>query len=494
VRTIGKNKDGYWRQVLLACAGGLAIGVVTFAGYTLHFNAATIVLLYLLIVVWQSLAGGFAVAVIVSLAAAGTLDYFFLPPVLSLQIADPLNVLAFVVFLVISLVINRLVSRLRAEAHRAQRRGANLEQLHQVTRELLLAAPDQIGAASLVKTLRHGFAASAVCLFDAGPAELHMEGSPQADLAKRTRNACMAGKDADDATASVVVRCLRVGNRITGAIGFEGLSEPEWIAAPLAVLAAAVLQHSGALRKASREIAAAQAEVFRTAILDALGHEFKTPLATVLAVVGGLRESRQLGPEEVEMTELVESEVSRLSSLTDRLLRVARLDREEVKPRMRRTDILALVGRVIVRCTAQSSEHEVAVSCQGNPPETLADRQLLDLAFTQLLDNAFKYSVPGTPVTVAVGMEPGFINLRVRNEGRSIAPQEQDRIFERFYRGSAVRNLVTGAGLGLYVARKIAVAHGGSLVIDETASPGTVTFCLKLPAINSHHTHVNNTD
>src|SRR5260370_18112371 len=150
---------------------------------------------------------------------------------------------------------------------------------------------------------------------------------------------------------------------------------------------------------------------------------------------------------------------------------MARLDREEVKPGMGRRDMLGVGGGVILRYTRQSSDLEVGVSCQCNPPETLADRQLLDLAFTQLLDNAFKYSVPGSPVTVAVGMEAGFINLRVRNEGRSIAREEQDRIFERFYRGSALRNLVTVAALGLYVARKIAVAHGGRLTFDAPTLP-----------------------
>jgi signal transduction histidine kinase len=92
----------------------------------------------------------------------------------------------------------------------------------------------------------------------------------------------------------------------------------------------------------------------------------------------------------------------------------------------------------------------------------------------------------GSAVSVEIGAEGGFIVVRVKNEGSSIAPQDQERIFERFYRGSDVRKLVSGAGLGLYVARKIALAHGGSLDLDKTASPGTVVFCLKLPAFNSN--------
>jgi two-component system sensor histidine kinase KdpD len=484
-----KNTRHFWRQCWQAALSGLAIAVATYACYKLHLNAATAVLLYLLVIVWQSLAGGFALSAAVAMLAAVCLDFFFLPPLLSLRISDPLNVLAFLVFVVIALVITHLVSRLRAEADRARRRSANLEQLYQVARQLLLVKPDQLEVVLLLKSFRDGFAASAVCLFDAGTAELHIEGASRCGLPERTRQAYILGEDADDQAAGVVVRCLRAGSAITGVIGYEDLPDSEWIAGPLSVLAAAALEQARAFRKASHEIAAAQAEVFRTAVLDALGHEFKTPLATMLAVVGGLQESQRLGPEEREMAGIIEMETSRLSSLTSRLLRMARLDREEVKPRMRNADIPALVERVVQRYAGQSQERQVTVSCQCQHGQAPADRELLDLALTQLLDNALKYSIPGSAVTVTIRLEDNCIAVRVRNEGRSIAPQEQDRIFERFYRGADVRKQVSGAGLGLYVARKIAMAHGGSLVLDKTTSPETVVFCLKLPMLNdgSHH-------
>ncbi len=484
-----KNTRKYWRQCLQAAASGLAIAVATFSSYKLHFNAATVVLLYLLIIVGQSLTGELVLSALVSLVAAACMDFFFLPPLLTFRIADPLNVLAFVVFIAVALVITRLVSRQHAEAHRAQRRGANLEQLYHVAWQLLLAKPVHIDAATVLKTFREGFTASAACLFDAGTAEMHMDGLSQCDLAERTRQAYILGKDTDDQDAGVVVRCLRAGSTTTGAVGFEGLPEPEWVAGPLAVLAAATLEQARAFRKASHEVAAAQAEVFRTAILDALGHEFKTPLATILAVVGGLRESPRLGPEEVEMAGMIESEASRLSSLTARLLRMARLDREEVKPRLQKTDVNALVEGIANRYTAQFPDRQITVTCQGPSSQAPADRELLDLAVTQLLDNAFKYSAPGSAVTVRIGVEHESVTVRVRNEGGSIAPEEQDRIFERFYRGTTVRKLVSGAGLGLYVARKIAVAHGGGLDLDRSVSPGSVVFCLTLPMLHTNGNH-----
>jgi K+-sensing histidine kinase KdpD len=165
-----KNSRHYWRQCWQAALSGLAVAAATYACYKLHFNAATVVLLYLLVIVWQSLASGFALSAAVAMVAAVCLDFSFLPPLLSLRIADPLNVLAFLAFVVIALVITHLGSRLRAEADRPRRRSANLEQLYQVARQLLLVKPDQLEAVPLLKSFRDGFAASAVCLFDAGTA------------------------------------------------------------------------------------------------------------------------------------------------------------------------------------------------------------------------------------------------------------------------------------------------------------------------------------
>jgi two-component system, OmpR family, sensor histidine kinase KdpD len=124
--------------------------------------------------------------------------------------------------------------------------------------------------------------------------------------------------------------------------------------------------------------------------------------------------------------------------------------------------------------------------------EVPADRQLLDLALTQLLDNAFKYSLPASAITVSVRAEAGFVMTSVRNKGNSIPSEEQDRIFERFYRGNRVRNLVSGSGLGLYVARKIADAHGGSLDLANDEHSRDVVFCLKLPMVNHGHDKLAN--
>ena len=458
------------KQCQSIAVSGIAIALLTFTGYKLHFNNATIVLLLLLVVVLQSLTGRVITSVIVAMAAAGCLDFFFLPPILSFRVDDPIDGLALSVFVVVALVIAYQVSRVRVEALRVRRRSTEVEQVYEVALRLLLLTPEQVGGVPALKVFSDVLGASAVCQFDASTMDVTMAGSSKHDLAIRTRQAYIFGKDTDDPACGVFVRCLKVRNATSGAIGFEGLLHPEMISPALPVFAAAALERAQTFRRATHETAAAQAEAFRTAILDALAHEFKTPLATILAVIGGIRESRSLEPEQQEMAGMIELEVTRLSSLTTRLLRTARLDREEVKPRLEPIELVPFVERLVHRFLSQYRERRVTVASSGASVVVQADRQLLDLALTQLLDNALKYSRPSSAIAVNVGAGEEFITISVRNEGDAIAPTERHRIFDRFYRGTRVRHFVSGSGLGLHVARRIAAAHGGSLDRSDQGS------------------------
>jgi two-component system sensor histidine kinase KdpD len=476
-----RQPSQFLKQCQPIAVSGIAIALLTFTGYKLHFNNATIVLLLLFVVVLQSLTGRVVASVIVAIAAAGCLDYFFLPPILTFRVDDPMDGLALSVFVLVALVIAYQVSRVRVEALRARRRGTEVEQVYEVALRLLLLTPDQVSGVPALKVFRDVLGAAAVCQFDASTMDVTMAGSSKHDLATRTREAYIFGKDTDDPTRGVFVRCLKVRNVMSGAIGFEGLLHLEMISPALPVLAAAALERAQTFRRATHETAAAQAEAFRAAILDALAHEFKTPLATILAVIGGIRESHGLEPEQQEMAGMIESEVTRLSSLTTRLLRTARLDREEVKPRLEPIDLLPFVERLVRRFMSQYRERRVTVAACGTSFMVQADRQLLDLALTQLLDNALKYSRTSSAIAVNVEAGEEFITVSVRNEGDAIAPTERHRIFDRFYRGTRVRNLVSGSGLGLHVARKIAAAHGGSLDLIGDGPSNGVVFCLKLP-------------
>jgi two-component system sensor histidine kinase KdpD len=360
-----------------------------------------------------------------------------------------------------------------------------IDRLFHLSQELLALGPEMAVGESLLKIFGGVFGTSAVCIFEAETAKMHIFGRSHSHLPECTLAAFVQGQDSDSPVSQVSVRLLRVNEKSTGAIGFEGLEDPQLTAGPLASLAAMAQERTRAFQRASESNAAAQADVYRLATLDALSHELKDPLAIILAAAGGLREAGYLRAEQLEMTETLETEAARLGNLTTRLLRVARLEQEELHPQMELLDVGGLASDIVDQHHRLPSDRRIALVEASESLQVLADSELLRLALGELLDNACKYSLPGSEITVAVEPKGGMIFIRVTNSGSSILDSEQQRIFERFYRGEQARRFSAGSGLGLYVARKIAVAHGGQLDLDVERLSEGVTFCLALPKANT---------
>jgi two-component system, OmpR family, sensor histidine kinase KdpD len=478
------------QSVTCALPGGFAVALVTALCYRLHFGFAISSFLYLLIVLFQSLAGDFLCSIVVALAAVGCLDYFFVYPLYSFAIGRGMDAVALLSFLTTALVVTKLVLRANAAAESASRQREQVDRLYRLSQEFMARKPVPTSGREFLDLFQGIFGSRAVCMFDADNFEMYSAGRSHKGLAEKTRDAYISGSDTDNPVLDIAVRRLQVAGRVTGAIGFEGLEHPELTSGHLAALAATFLERTRVLREASKTAAAAQMEVYRSAVLDALAHEFKTPLATILAAAGGIREAGPLIPEQLQMAEMVETEAARLGGLTSRLLRMARLDREEVKPRMELVDVGSVVAQLVQQYARRSADRQICFTPSG-PVEAQADPELLRLALSQLLDNACKYSQPGSVVTVQVEKYPEDIAIRVSNNGSSITTPDQWRIFDRFYRGMDATHLAPGSGLGLYVARKIATAHGGRLDLEaQVVTDGDVTFRLTIPSLRAEADYV----
>jgi signal transduction histidine kinase len=141
-----------------------------------------------------------------------------------------------------------------------------------------------------------------------------------------------------------------------------------------------------------------------------------------------------------------------------------------------------LVTVVVDQYAEQWNDRELSIRKEARATGVMADPELLQLALQQLLDNACKYSVPGSAVTVSIDSQDQWVAIRTSNTGSFIRSSERSRIFERFYRGAETRHWAPGSGLGLYVARKIVHAHGGSLDLEVgTATDEDTVFRLALP-------------
>jgi two-component system, OmpR family, sensor histidine kinase KdpD len=296
-----------WRSGVRAIPGILLVGLVTFICYGLGLNLTITGFLYLIIVVLQSLIGDFVSSAAVSIIADLCLNFFFIPPIFSLRVSDSSDIWALISFLVTGLIITRLTTQLRREAEMSELQRHEMKLLYELAQRLFALDPREEMLPKSAALFRTVFGLRAACLYDGINAELHSDGDSQTGLADRTRAAYISRQDSDDAVSRVITRVLRAAGNIMGAIGFEGLRDAELTAGPLAELAAAMLERARVFRDASHADAAAQAEVFRGAILDALAHEFKTPLATIGTAAGGLRETGGLRPEQLELAEIAET-------------------------------------------------------------------------------------------------------------------------------------------------------------------------------------------
>jgi two-component system, OmpR family, sensor histidine kinase KdpD len=476
-----------WRSSIRAIPGTLLVGVVTLVCYALRLDLTVTGFLYLIIVVLQSLIGDFVSSAIVSVIADLCLNFFFAPPLFSFRVSDSSDFWALIAFLITGLVITRLTTKVRHEMQISELHRRDMKLLYELSQRLFTLNPREKMLPESVALFRTVFGLRAACLYDGVNAELHSDGDSQSGLADQTRAAYISRQDNDDTASEVFTRTLRAGGNTMGAIGFEGLHDAELTAGPLAELAAAMLERVRVFRNASHADAAAQAEVFRGAILDALAHEFKTPLATIVTAAGGLRESGGLRPEQLELAEMAETEASHLGLLTSRLLRIARLDREEVKLQLELTDLAELITHLADQYEERWTDRKVSLIKDVSPAEVLADAELLRLAVRQLLDNACKYSHSGAVVRIGIAEQHEAVTVRVWNSGNPLPSNERTRIFERFYRGTEARQAAPGSGLGLYVARKIIQAHGGSLDLESDDTPNSegVSFRLTMPIAKS---------
>lgn len=479
--------QSFWGSCIRAVPGILIVAVVTVICYALRLDLTVTAFLYLIIVVLQSLVGDFVSSAFVSVVADLCLNFFFAPPLFSFRVSDSSDFWALIAFLITGLVITRLTTKVRREMKRSELHRREVKLLYELSQRLFALNPREEMLPTSVALFRAAFGLRSVCLYDGMNASLYSDGDSHAGLADRTRAAYISRKENDDAVTEVFTRPLRAAGNTLGAIGFEGLRDAELTAGPLAELAGAVLERARIFRDASHADAAAQAEVFRGAILDALAHEFKTPLATIVTAAGGLRETGGLRPEQLELAEMAETEASRLGLLTSRLLRIARLDKEEVKPQLELTNLSELVSHLAIQYEERWTDRKISFSEDLPVVEVLADGELLRLAMRQLLDNACKYSHTGATVKIDVTVQHEVASVYVWNSGSPLSSTERARIFDRFYRGTEARRVAPGSGLGLYVARKIVQAHGGNLDLGSDGAPNGegVTFRLTMPIAKS---------
>lgn len=450
-----------------------AIAAVTFVEReVLVVNAATAALSYVLAVLAAATWWGLAEAIAASALGMLCFNYFFLPPVGTLTIADPENWVALAAFLLTAIIASQLSTSARRRAEEATRRQREMEKLYDLSRSLLLLDAKAGAPGQVALQIARVFDLDSVAVYDrtsdrllsAGPQEL-----PVSDGA--LRDAAMQGTASDDAASGVTIVPLLLGGSPIGslAVGRGNISDTALHA--VANLAAITLERGRAQGIALRAEAARQNQELKSTLLDAVAHEFKTPLTSIKAAVSGMLETpaAPLG----ELLSIVEEETDRLDSLVNEAIQMARIEAGQVQLDRQPQRVPELVAGAVRGAGRALEDREVRVDLAEALPEVLADRQLVQSVIRHLIGNSLKYAAPDSAIEVRAWREEDNVAIAVRDRGPGIPAGEQQRIFERFYRSPRSATAAPGTGMGLAIARDIVEAHGGTLNVRSNPGEGS---------------------
>jgi two-component system sensor histidine kinase KdpD len=460
-------------------AGCWAVALLTFAGYELHFNAAPVGFLFLLVVVCTAILCGFWQASVVSLVACACLDYFFYPPLLRFTISDPQDWVALGAFEISALLVSRLSSREKFQSREATLQRAFMEQLFELSRSTLLMNLHQAPGPQLSQLIQRIFKAEAVAIFNAESGACDASGVWAADERDLAKECYLAQADAEDKATRVSRRLLRKGVDSIGAIAIRS-DLGSLVVDALASLTAITLDRCLSFQKENEIEAAHQSERLRAAVLDSLAHAVKTPLTAIQTATAGLSEVGDLNATQQELATLIDDESHKLSQLSTRLLQTAKLDAQELNVSHDEIVVSELVEEAIEEQRGHLAGHQVEVKVSDAKLTVRGDHELLSMALTQYLDNAAKYSYAGSAVEVSARESHSEVIISVHNSGPAIPITDRERIFQRFFRSEGTMHLAAGTGIGLSTVKMAAEAHHGHVWVISNASEGT-TFFLSLP-------------
>lgn len=460
-------------------AAGAALAFLSYLGFVVGVDLTTISFIYLLLVISVALFCGFWQASLASLLAVACLDYFFTQPLFHFAIADPHDWLALGAFEATALVISRLSAKELRSTREAVFHRTGMEQLYELSRDSLLLDLHEPPGPQLVVLIHRIFGTEAVALFDANLGRQDRMGdwgTGEEDVAKECY---LRGAARDDPETKTSQRVLRNGNRTVGALVVRGKLSSLVVDA-LASLAVISINRHQSFEKEERAETASRSEQLRAAVMDALAHEFKTPLNAVHTASSGLLESGGLTDSQRLLATLIDDEIVRLSEICTRLLMTAKLDGQQVGLQIEEVKVQELISEALSSRAAEEVRSLIHVALEELALTVRVDRALVVMILTQYIDNARKYSTPNTAIDIAARLSHGELVFSVHNIGPTIQIEDRERIFDRFYRSPQLKDTVPGTGVGLSVARKAAHAHHGHTWVISNEKEGT-TFFLSLP-------------
>jgi two-component system sensor histidine kinase KdpD len=369
-------------------------------------------------------------------------------------------------------------------ARRADSSTAELKNLYEFTRRTLQMNLSTRPGPQLAEHLQKLFGFEGVAIFDADLQEVYQAGKWSTDPGEMAQNIYHFESSDDDPHTGISRRVVRLGVVPIGSLLVRGQTSPLTNSA-LAALIAVTFDRYRATANESRSESEREAEQMRSTVLDSLAHAYKTPLTAIRAAASGLAEMGRLSPAQAELIALIDEQSSLLSELTNRLLTTARLESSgaagsPLALQVETVHAASLFHDVISALGERTAGAKIEIELP-QPLPFICDRRLISMLLTQYIDNACKYCDAGSAITVRADFSGNEVLFSVRSFGATIPLADRDRIFDRYYRSSASSTRAAGTGIGLSVAKRAAVAHGGSVWVASDETEGT-TFFAAIPS------------
>ena len=516
------DRAGWVGYAAALAAVGLVSAIILLVEQRWHL--ANISMVYLIAVLATATAFGSGPAVLAAVAAFLTFDFLFVEPVHTFVVGAPEEWVALLLFLLTAVVTGQLAAGQRRRAEEARRREREATILYDVAR-LLNESDLQTTLSAAAERLRQELRLAAAVI-DVADGDLvtarATAGSREAlQLADSANQASMqllgSGPLPTASQPGAPGRWVRiVPNRIPGAERIVGAQRLRMVpvsaggrrvgalllVAPLGgsrltsaddrVLSAVAAQLGAAVEGIGLRREATEAEILRrtdelkSALLSAVSHDLRTPLASIIASAESLRQVDVAWSEDErqEFAEAIEQEARRLNRLVGNLLDLSRIEAGSLRPEKSWHDLGALIEDVLGRLRPLTAEHSIVVEIPGDLPPVLLDYVQIDQVLSNIVENATRYTPPGGEIQISARADRGELRVEVADRGPGVPAAAFPRLFDSFYRVDGKDAWPKGTGLGLAVARGLVEAHGGR-IWAENRPGGGACFAFTLPVGSS---------
>ncbi|HJW73611.1 MAG TPA: sensor histidine kinase KdpD [Geothrix sp.] len=491
-RSITSPARNYLLSALVVVAASAIAGLVF-----RRPEQADIIMVYLLGILIVATRFGRGPSLMASILSVAAFDFLFVPPYLTFAVADFRHVGTFGIMLLVGVVIGNLTERIRAQARLARSREQRTQALYSLGQELARSSGSAALVGSAIQNVARHFQSHAVVLQPDEHGRLQAPVHPLA-FPLNEQELGVAQWVFDHSEPAGLGTLTLPGARATylplkgtsGPMGVMGVlpdGTPRWVEPDqrqlleaFATQTALALERAFLAEQSTRDRRRADEERLRNALLSSVSHDLRTPLGVITGAVSTVLETPELSEAvREELLRSAQDEAQRLHRLVTNLLDITRLESGSLNLHTEWMPVEEVVGAVLNRRELGAEAQRIRVSLPEDLPLVALDGVLMEQLLLNLLDNALKYSPPGSPVDIKAWTAGKSLTIAVSDQGPGVPLGEEERIFEKLVRGPAT-NRHPGAGLGLAICKGIATAHGGRIQVGNRPQGGA-QFLVTLP-------------